>query len=686
MNQTSENTSSRWLFAIPVLLVLLGAVLRLSLLGKALLWIDEITVMMFASPTRGAWEIIQEIYRAKFTGFTGQHMPFQYAWLNLFLQIRPWTGSLNDTWWVRLPFALLGIATLPCVYWATARIYGKPTGRWTLFLAAISFFHVYMSRDATSYAPMIFFLAMNGAGLAVLADGAASQNRRIAAGFVYLLGGFGALFSHPNAWFPLGVQGILLLAAQIIVCVKNREPGRTMRQFMTGRYTQIALLLFAATLPVLPLMWMGRTSFFASEAATGSTPEAVTLPLLVYQFAFFGWGRTGGREILFALAVAGGMAAALGCRTTRKAGWFHLGLLVLPALLFFSVLSRNFAPRYLAIVFLPLLVFAGHGIASLTTLSARCPWKPMQMTLSALVVGILVFCHAGPYRVLYRMTDKLHAMRPVYDWVLKNVPEQGLYLWRNSFYMRDVPQTYTVGNRYTGISDYPQYKLDPRVYEWRSQNVRTLFQRFPLTVLILEPPSEYEPVHWKWIHQDFRQDVLCSVYDDHRSLWAYGFWQNGYKKPPPFDFHIKYNTEQDVVDRARVSGMPAVVIPQFGGWGFVQTEEGVLLATPLSPAGLRIYNFAAAPVSVKLMIHGVAMGSGRLTVEAYGDADLPPPKTIAFSKTEQLDLNAGSMMLKPGANDFRVSVKQSGNPVLFVYSFDVAAVPGTNGVPVPVNR
>ena len=43
------------------------------------------------------------------------------------------------------------------------------------------------------------------------------------------------------------------------------------------------------------------------------------------EFALFAFGGNGP---LFAC----GMAAALGCRTTRKAGWFHLGLLVLPAL------------------------------------------------------------------------------------------------------------------------------------------------------------------------------------------------------------------------------------------------------------------------------------------------------------------------------------------------------------------
>jgi hypothetical protein len=246
--------------------------------------------------------------------------------------------------------------------------------------------------------------------------------------------------------------------------------------------------------------------------------------------------------------------------------------------------------------------------------------------------------------------------------------------------MRDIPQTYSAGDRYTGISDYPQHKMDPRVYEWRSQNVRTLFQRFPLAVLILEPPSEYEPIHWKWIHQDFKQDVLCSVYRDHRALWQYGFWQNGYKEPRAFDFHIKYNTEQDVLEKCRASGMTTAVIPLFGGWGFVQTEEGVFLCSPLDPAVLRIHNLTPAPMTVQLMIHGVSLGNGRLTVEA-GRNPGAPSKTTAFSKAEQLDLNAGSFILSPGANDFTVSARQGEKPVLFIYSFDVLAAPETTKVP-----
>ena len=192
-------------------ILLAGAALRFYGAGRPLLWIVEITVAQFGSPDRTAAQIVGEIFEAAFKGTTGQHMPFQYVWANLALRLYRALGVTPAEYGMRLPFALLGIASLPLFGWMAARYYNRAVGLWMMALGAISFFHVYQSRDATSYAPLLFCIALHLCGVTGMLR-ARERGRPLVWGNMALglLGALGAFFSHMSAWLLLGSEGLVL--------------------------------------------------------------------------------------------------------------------------------------------------------------------------------------------------------------------------------------------------------------------------------------------------------------------------------------------------------------------------------------------------------------------------------------------------------------------------------------------
>lgn len=648
----------------------IGLFLRTFDLGRTALWIDEITIVMFGAPPRTTWQIIQAIYAAKFGGFTGQHMPFQYLLANWAQQVHPWAGNAVDTFWLRLPFALLGVGTIPLVYLACRRFYGSMAGLWSALLVSVSFFHVYVSRDATSYSPLLFFLALNWWGLAELLQSPESPVRKKIACVIYGLGALGALFTHMTAWLTLGAQGLFLVVAHVRH-LRATQPKPAAGAFFRGPYATCALILLISTIPVLPMVLGGMSQF--NKSTTGEAAEPITLALLTYQLAFFGWGRTSGRLTAFLVVLIAGIFFLFWNRDKRSIGLFHLGLIILPAIFFFVFLGRGYFPRYLAVVHLPLLGLAGVGLSSLCTHAGRLAHRPGLVLKigGTAVVTLLIIGHLQPYRVLFSMSDKLHPISKVRDWIIKNVPEGGLYVWRNSYFLREIPQTLSVGRRYTAESDYPNVGVPDAVYESRSQIVRDYFQRIPLAVLIVEPDEAYSPRFWPWIQTDFARKEHLTIHPELEKLWRLGFGYHGFKEPVPFDYYAHYNTADDVMQRSRQNNQPITVIPQFGQWRFVPANSMQLLLTPAGPSALQVYNAGTGSVTGSLTATGMANAPGKIMVRHERDGRLISRNDLSYNAAPSMEMSLGRYEFMPGITDISVTPAQGGQPSLFLYSFAV---------------
>ncbi|MCS6771622.1 MAG: glycosyltransferase family 39 protein [Kiritimatiellae bacterium] len=604
MLQASDiQPSSRWVWFGVAAITILGFALRFHQLGGSTLWIDEITVLTYAAPPKTPGSIIRDIYEKNLRGFTGQHMPMQYVLANLILKGVPPAESVNDVRHrARIPFALLGALTVPIFFSTVRSVYGYGAGLWAALLAAISFFHVYQSRDATSYGPLLFFQSIT-LWAAVRLGGADSLKARgiLWAGFAMVLGMAGMFFTHLISWFFAATLGLLALTS---VLARWRSGGGA--EAIKSGPALVVLLIGVSALPFVQ---------FPLAAARGAgivddVPERVTGGLLAYQLAAFGWGRGGGRLMAFAAVLAWGICAAWR-RSNRSWAFGHTVLIVIPSAIFFLVLMRDFYPRYLAVVFLPLIAFAAVGLADIQR--RLHGWqKPAGPVFSVMVVAALGLWHWEPYQTLYNIRDKLMPFSIARDWIMQNVPPGGLYMWRNGYFLREVPGALPTPNRSVAFADHPNKGIPREEFARRSAVAQDTFRRFPEAVLITEPPTDAFYPHqdlWKWTEQFpntaiFHDPTLAR-------LWRWGFSPHGYRMSDMAIFKARWRRPEEIFAERMASGQPSVW-PTGSGWRYVQTREGITLATPAGD-DCRLRTVVPRAGEYLLRITGTAPGVGRLS-------------------------------------------------------------------------
>jgi heme/copper-type cytochrome/quinol oxidase subunit 4 len=641
-----------------VALTLLALGLRLYRLGGATPWIDEITVMSYAAPPKTPGEIIRAIFDARLRGFTGQHMPMQYVLANLMM---PEGGAppTEIAARVRLPFALFGALTIPLIALATRDLYGARAGVWTGLLAAISFFHVYQSRDATSYGPLLFFQALAlwaAVRLGSRSDPASRASLRWAG--LLLVGLLGMFFTHLISWFFAATLGLLAFAT-VAGRVWKKNPDLPV---WCGP-ALVAVVIATAAAPFLrfPLAAAGGAGL------VDDVRERLTLDLFAYQLAAFGWGRGDGRLAAFALALGWGCFAAW--RRAPRA-WFvgHMALIAVPTVIFFVVLMRDFFPRYLAAIFIPFIAIAGVGLAEAQEwLAARRAAAGRLFALAAVV--ILALWHRAPFETLYAVRDKLMPFSIARDWIVANVPPGGLYMWRNGYFLREVPGALETPGRQAVYADHPNAGIPREVFAQRSELARDVFRRFPETVLITEPPtSDFYPHQelWNWTTQfphsaRFHDPTLAR-------LWRWGFSPHGYRMQDMAAFVARWRTRDEILRERTLAGRPSIW-PTGPGWRYAQTREGIVLASP-GAEDARLMTVVPASGSYRVLARGTAPASGRLSIWLVRGGQWTRLSEELVGKSDGWQAAWGPWELAPGD---QLSLKALGGPphFLFVYDFEL---------------
>jgi len=160
------------------LLALALAGLRLYALGDWSLWLDE--ALTLADGKTGGLE-------SNPVGYT------LFNWIYALAPGRP------DEWWLRLPAALFGIASILGTLWAFRPLIGGRASALAAFFVAASVWHLYWSQTARFYT-LAQALALFGSGL--LLRGLYGDSRRRTAGGLLLVGL--AALTHPSAAFLIG--------------------------------------------------------------------------------------------------------------------------------------------------------------------------------------------------------------------------------------------------------------------------------------------------------------------------------------------------------------------------------------------------------------------------------------------------------------------------------------------------
>jgi hypothetical protein len=335
--------------------VILAAFLRFDGLGEPSYWLDEIlhqnlTTEAAAQPW---WKWI--------AGFSPEHGPLYYATQ---LAARPFgTGEAAG----RLPAALLGVATIPLV-WLAARSFGgrdSVAAPAAAMLLAISPLHVYYSREARTYALLMFLAA---ALIVVLL-----QARSIAAACVVLVA---LLYSSATA-API-VAGGFLVALAAALFAKERQVRRWYIIVAAVALSTLVLFRFIyASEPVASLEWPPfprmDVNFFAKLMRVFSV-SALGADIR---------GRAAAAVLLLALT-----GAVVAWKGNRIAGVVLTGMTLLPlAIILASLrfLNHFYADRYVTPALVGYLLLAACGIGALAAMAKRAA-LPVAL-LIVLVIG-----------------------------------------------------------------------------------------------------------------------------------------------------------------------------------------------------------------------------------------------------------------------------------------------------------
>jgi mannosyltransferase len=270
------NRLRAWLLPMAILaIVAAGAILRLHLLGRRDLWVDEaLSVLLASMPWHDFWNSLWD---------------FQANMTLYYLLLRAWLIFGDSESAVRGLSVLFGIASIPAAYFLSRRLFGHKASLAGAALMAVNAFQIRYSQEARSYG-LVMFLAIISTYLFVRL---LESPRRPANWAIYVAVCAAGIYSHfffylvitahllslePDLWRKLPVKylivsvvSFLILTAPLNYFILFRDHGQlswvphlTLGQvsqfttFFTGdaRWPLAVSYAVACALAILPLTWL----------------------------------------------------------------------------------------------------------------------------------------------------------------------------------------------------------------------------------------------------------------------------------------------------------------------------------------------------------------------------------------------------------------------------------------------
>lgn len=332
--------------ALGLLLILfLGALLRIYRLGSGSIWTDEgICLHVASQPFLRIPSFIMEI---------NEHHPPLYFW---FLHL--WSRLGRDEFTLRLITVIFGVISIYALYLLGKLILGENLGLLAALLFALSPYHIWLSQEIKMYTLIILTSILSSFFLLVALD-RNSPGSWLLYGFFSIMG----LYSHNYMVSLLAAQGLFAL-------LFRRE-----RLFIWS--------LIGSALAALWLPWLCSIIL-----QTGWDREYESLPFTpldsIFRFIlspFLGPLDSYLLPVVLLLFLILLIASKEGL---SRQGFAYLALYLLVPLFFPFLISkfthvRLFQPRYSSIAFAPALLFLGAGILAIRT-----------RILQILLVGIIL--------------------------------------------------------------------------------------------------------------------------------------------------------------------------------------------------------------------------------------------------------------------------------------------------------
>ncbi len=224
MRTAEEQSLSQGQWLLLVLITLLAVVLRIIGLAQWSFWVDE------AHTYRDVVSSLEQ--------FSASHVsryPLSYLLLRGLSGFLPSMGE----GWMRLPFAIFGMASIPLLVLLAKRMVGTRAALWAGLFLAICPWHIYWSQNARSYAMMMFF-----AMLGVLGCYHALTRRRSSILLPALVSLTIAGFCHPSGY-------LALVACLVFSCAAPLLPGQTKQSKRAYALPVLGVLVIVCMLPIL---------------------------------------------------------------------------------------------------------------------------------------------------------------------------------------------------------------------------------------------------------------------------------------------------------------------------------------------------------------------------------------------------------------------------------------------------
>jgi hypothetical protein len=460
-----------------------GLVLRVALLGHASYWIDEIPTIGSAISQKS----ISSLYQTELDRFTSyHHLPFLDVVPFLFIKLVGFSGPFPPEWLSRLPFALLGALTLPLLFFLGKAIKDRTVGLWAMFLGTFSIFHVFYSREAYAYSLLIFFVAgTSWLGVRLVQDTIEQKPLRWPLIVGYMLFSAGFLHAHLGALLFLVPWNAMMIVAAIWW-------GGVKSFFKMSRIGLWALTLGVAYVAFLPFLLRLMGGYTSTDSPT---PFSFTRQVIPAVLGRMGWGESVWALLPFAALFLAGCAFACSGLRQKKPNMVLLGVAqILVYFVFQSWMQKKsnsrFEVRYYSPLYPLLLATVAVGMEQAVQWASMKLPKVSDRALRAGVAAVLLLWLAPSLWWVVNMQCRGVAnYKGIADWIMKNVPENGIYSFYNVYELRGVPQVYpTPGRTPTSVSAWSSRDDFNRVQP--PKRMESLFTRFPQIYFIELAPSD----------------------------------------------------------------------------------------------------------------------------------------------------------------------------------------------------
>ncbi len=243
----SEPGSSRLYAWLLMGVTLLALILRLISVNSDL-WLDEITPILDYR-TASAWQVWISYISSN------NHL------LNTLL-VKLCTAFFGEqSWAIRLPAVMFGVATIPILYWFARQALSRRASLSAALLLAVSYHHIFYSQDARAYTAYVFFSLLSSL---LLVKGLQEDRAEVWA--FYILATILNFASILISSFVFAAQVVVGLLALVVIKRRGVSPLPMFKRLMIV-FVITGFLAFQLYAAVVPQMYVFMRSIYADPSA-----------------------------------------------------------------------------------------------------------------------------------------------------------------------------------------------------------------------------------------------------------------------------------------------------------------------------------------------------------------------------------------------------------------------------------